>query len=535
MNPPESVPNDKPRHRFWIPAVILLLWVALQGVLKFGTEIDYNIRSWVGLATLLLAFVLILLWFLLLSRFRWRLRLVITCVILGLGFVGSRLLKVDGTADGTGRPRLVWKWAPTLSERAAVVQRTARTAPGTGRPDDVRTMAVAGALDVPQFFGASRDGKAPSAGLASDWFGRLPRELWRQPIGLGWSAFAVVGNRAYTQEQRGDGEWISCYDLLTGRSVWAHTNQVRFSQWQGGDGPRSTPTVMEGRVYALGATGILDCLDAGTGALVWSRQVLTDEHISNLTWGLSASPLVVDDRVIIPGGSSEGASLLAYRRTDGVLLWKQGRERATYASPVSAVLLGEKVVLCVNAGSLTVHEPASGRILLTYPWGDDKRPKASQPVVVDRDRVFLTAGYGLGCVMLRVRKSESGDGWSVEELWKNKAMKTQFNSVAVSGGAAYGLDDGFLACVDLEAGTRVWKDGRYGSGQSLLVGDRVLIQSEQGFVVFAEATRAGFRELGRVEALHSKTWNHPVLAGRYLLVRNDQEAACYELPVEAGR
>ena len=280
----------------------------------------------------------------------------------------------------------------------------------------------------------------------------------------------------------------------------------------------------------MGATGILDCLDAGTGQAVWSRNVLAENSLSNLTWGVSDSPLVFDDTVVVTGGGTKGPTVLAYSRVDGKPIWRSGTDKASYASPILTTLAGRRVVLSCNAASLTAHDPATGEVLLNYPWTDDKWPKASQPVVLEGDRIFLSGGYGSGCMVLAVKRSADGK-LAVAQLWKNLRMKTQFNSVAARNGFLYGLDDGMLACVEIATGERKWKDGRYGSGQTLLADDLVIIQSETGDVALAEAKPDAFTELGRIPALTSKTWNHPTLAGRYLLARNAQEAVCYELPL----
>jgi outer membrane protein assembly factor BamB len=384
-------------------------------------------------------------------------------------------------------------------------------------------------VDVPQYFGPNRTGVVKDARLGRDWKSAPPKELWRQPIGAGWPAFAVVGGRAYTQEQRGEAECVTCYDLLTGRLIWAYSNAVHFTQWQSGDGPHATPTVDQGRVFTMGATGVLDCLDAGTGRHIWSHNVLAENNLPNLIWGVSDSPLVFEDTVVVTGGLANGPTVLAYGRSDGKALWRAGMDKASYASPMLATLAGRRVVLSCNAASLTAHDPASGEVLLNFPWTSDKWPKASQPVVIEGDRVFLSAGYGSGCVLLSVKAGADGK-LVATPLWKNMRMKTQFNSVAVRDGFLYGLDDGMLACVDISTGERKWKEGRYGAGQSLLVDDLALIQSETGDVVLAEATPDSGRELGRIPALKGKTWNHPTLAGRYLLARNSEEAVCYELP-----
>jgi outer membrane protein assembly factor BamB len=276
---------------------------------------------------------------------------------------------------------------------------------------------------------------------------------------------------------------------------------------------------------------VQDCLNASTGRRIWSLNVLAENKLPNLTWGVSVSPLVFDESVVVTGGLANDSTVLAYGRLDGKPLWRAGTDKASYASPILATLAGRRVVLSCNAASLTVHDPATGEVLLNYPWTTDKWPKASQPVVVEGNRVFLSAGYGSGCMLLEVKSGADGK-LAATPLWKNLHLKTQFNSAAARNGFLYGLDDGMLACVEISTGERKWKEGRYGSGESLLVDDLMLIQSETGDVVLAEAMPDSGRELGRIPALKDKTWNYPTLAGRYLLVRNGEEAACYELPVQ---
>ena len=528
INPSSSVGTTRPSRRLWFPlgaggfALLALVVIQLQ------PELERNIKTWLVVVLALLFLGSVLLWFLFLSRLPWKIRGA-TVMILALGVFGlSRLVRVDGSLNGTGLPRLVWKWShEDLARFARQPDTAAKSAP-------TAAVNAADIPDVPQFLGPNRDGLVPGVSLARDWNATPPKQLWRQPIGKGWSAFAVVGGRAYTQEQRGDGELVTCYEALTGRLLWAHTNIARFNQWQGGEGPRATPTLVQGQVFAYGASGVLDCLDAASGRRVWSRGVLTENHLGNLTWGVSCSPLVFDDTVVVTGAQGSGPTVLAYRRQTGQPLWHAGKDKASYASPVLATLAGRRLVLSANAGALTVHDPATGQVLLQHAWGNDQRPKASQPVVLEGDRVFLSAGYNMGCVMLQVKAAPDGK-LTAQEVWKGRTMKNQFNTSAVRQGCLYGLDDGLLACVDAATGERKWKEGHYGSGQSLLVDDLVLIQSEPGEVVLAEAKSDAFHELARLPALSRKTWNYPTLAGRYLLVRNDQEAACYELPLQGAK
>ncbi len=516
----------------WFPVVTLALVAAGIGAVQWRPELERNLRAWATAALALLGTVTLLIWFLASSRFRARTRLVGLAIVILSGLALKGALRVDGTINGTGLPRLVWR-----GSHSDATPPTASLAETVQKP--VHAAALPGLEDSAQFLGPDRTGVLPIARFSTNWNTQVPRELWRRPIGLGWSSFAVVGGQAWTQEQVGDDERVICINVATGQTVWSHSERTRFSEWQGGDGPRATPTVQDGRVYAMGGTGILLCLDAATGRLVWRRSVLEENGLSNLIWGTSSSPLIVDDLTVITGGRGSGAVLYAYRSSDGSPAWKSGDGDASYASPILAKLTGRRVILSNNATSLTAHDPTTGRVLFNHAWGGSKWPKASQPVVLPGDRVFVSGGYGMGCQIIQVKTGEAGSDSATgtlkaETAWKGITMKTQFNSPGLRNGYLYGLDDGLLACVDATTGRRIWKDGRFGSGQTLIVGDTVVVQNENGTVHACAASPDGFHELGQIAALSSKTWNQPAVAGRYLLVRNDREAVCWELPA-AGR
>lgn len=518
---PEHPPSSQPArrgHRLGIPITVVLLVAGGIVVTRLQPELERNLKNWITAGILQLGLLLTLIWFLFLSRLRWRTRLITLGVLTLAALGGKQLVRVDGTSDGTGLPRLVWKWTP---------MRQLALPSGTSSSNSVTSMTDIS--DVPQFFGSHRTGVVTNARLQPEWNTTPPKERWRQPIGAGWSAFAVAGGRAFTQEQRGEMELVTCYDVVTGHLLWNHANKTRFYQWQGGEGPRATPTVHDGRVFAIGGTGLLNCLSADDGKSFWSKDVLAGKE--NLTWGVSASPLVFEETVVVVGAAHGGPTLLAFKTADGSPRWEAGTDRASYASPMLVTILGRPLVLSDNGTTLTGHDTKTGEIVFSHAWGSTKFPKAAQPVVIGEDLVFVSAGYGMGCMLLRFESAGDGKLKAIEQ-WKSLKLKTQFNSVAERNGFLYGLDDGRLACVEIASGQRRWKDGRFGSGQSLLVDDLIIVQGEEGDVVLASANPDEYRELGRIQnALSSKTWNHPVLAGRYLLVRNDREAVCYDLPV----
>lgn len=519
--------NEPKDIRIWIPITIGFLAALSIVALNLMPELERNTKSWVTAGITLLAAALVFFWFLFLSRLYWVIRVAGFLFVAGSAFVFSRVFKVDGTANGTGLPRLTWKWSvkpPASGSKVAASVETNSTA-------NPRVM-VFDAADSIQFLGPYRNGIFPSASLSTNWTSTPPRELWRQSVGAGWSSIVVAQGRAFTQEQRGDHECVTCYDIGSGQLLWQYSRTNRFYEWQGGEGPRATPTFQEDSLYAVGATGTLDCLNANTGKLKWSRAFLMEHQLPNLTWGVSASPLVYLDTVVISGGASNGPTLLAYHRQTGEPLWQSGKDKASYASPIIAELLQQPFLLSCNAASLTLHDPRKGTVLLDVPWTNDKWPKASQPVVIGTNQIFLSAGYGSGCQLIEIHRNEQGSLDS-SVVWKNLHLKTQFNTAVYRDGFLYGLDDGGLVCVDVATGERKWKEGHYGAGQSILSERLLLIQSESGSISIALAQPQEYVELGRISALNGKTWNYPTLSGRYLLVRNSTEMACYELPVQS--
>ncbi len=386
------------------------------------------------------------------------------------------------------------------------------------------TTAIA---DYPQFLGPDRNGIVSGVRLATDWNRRPPRLVWKQPVGAGWSGFAVARGIAVTQEQRGDQEMVVAYDLATGRPRWSHSDTARFESTVAGPGPRATPTISRGRVYTVGSTGVLNCLDLDTGRRLWKRDIGTENDASQPDWGRSGSPLAIDDLIVVSAGGANGRSLVAYHRETGDPVWHEGSDFVSYSSPLEATLAGIRQIVILNQASVTGHDPATGRILWQHPW-PGQQPTVSQPVVLSGDRVLLSAGYGVGSKLLQIAGGADG-GLSARLVWETPQLKAKFTNLVVRDGVVYGLDDGILVALDAESGQRRWKSGRYGHGQVILAGDLLIVQTEEGEVVLVEPRPESHHEVARLTVFTQKTWNPPALAGQFLLVRNDLEAACYEL------
>lgn len=505
--------DHRPRGARWWPAIVIVLLVvaALAWIWGFGPDVHRQARVQNTVIALGLGFLLLVAWWSFFSRVAWRRRVAVVGILILVAVLGAVTLRFRGVS-GDLVPQLEWRWSGS------------RVLEGSPVPE----ASIPAGFDYPQFLGPHRDGVIRGIRLARDWEADPPRLLWRQPVGTGWSGFAVAASRAVTQDQDGGRERVQARDLLTGRLLWSHEDLARFEEPISGAGPRATPAIAGGRVFTLGATGRLNALDLDSGELLWSRDLTVDLGARIPDYGFSGSPLVVGNRVIVVAGGPGGGSLAAYDTAGGEPVWSGGDDPAGYSSPALHRLNGRDQIVFLGGAHLVSHDPEDGRLLWSAEWPGQTQ-KVSQPVVLSGDRVFASSGYGTGGKLFRIEESADG-GLKAEIVWASRALKAKLSNVVHRDGFLYGLDDGILVCVDLEDGRRRWKGGRYGHGQLILVDDLLLIQTERGGIALVEARPDAHRELGRLPVLDGKSWNHPALAGPYLVMRNDREAACLELP-----
>jgi outer membrane protein assembly factor BamB len=444
-------------------------------------------------------------------------------------------VRFDGTT-GAFVPQFSFRWIPT-DEENAIAQRATITRAADSAADAAAKPIESQPGDWPGFRGPNRDGKRPGVRIATDWKTNPPKELWRHLVGPGWSSFAVIGTRAYTQEQRGTDEVVVCYDANTGAEMWVHKDATRFDEAMGGAGPRATPTFHDDRIYAQGANGELNCLNAASGKKLWSHNVATDSKAKVPQWGFSASPLVVQGIVMVFAGGKDGKGVLGYRADSGELAWAAGEVTNTYASLQPATIDGvEQAIICSREG-LVAFEPATGKVLWQYEWKPDEEMfnRVTQPAVVSASDMLIGSGFGMGS--RRVHVSREKDAWKADEVWQTTAIAPYFNDCVVHKDHVYGFHNNpFFVCVSLADGKQKWKERGYDSGQVLLLPDQdlLVIQAEKGEVALVEAKPDRRTELGRIPALKAKTWNHPVIANGKLFVRNGVEAACFQLTEESS-
>ncbi|OWK38377.1 hypothetical protein FRUB_07497 [Fimbriiglobus ruber] len=436
------------------------------------------------------------------------------------------LLQVDGT-DANIVPHLRWRWQPSAEERFLA---EAPAAPVPVPAADAKPVEI-GPGDWPGFRGAKRDAVTTYAKLDQDWAAHPPELVWKKRVGPGWGSFAVAGGKLFTQEQRGPEEAVVCYDAATGVEVWEFKAPGRFEETISGAGPRATPTVHDTKLYVQGATGKVHRLDAATGKLEWTADVLAAGG-SLPQWGFAASPLVTDGLVIVYAGGGNGKGTVAFRADTGAVAWTAGNAKHAYASIHPANLGGVPQVLVVSDYGLESFRAADGEKLWDHVWPNPSGSRATQPMILSDTDVMIGTGIGGDQGIRRLQVTKTPDAWAVKTVWNSRAAKPYFNDGVVVGEYFYGFDDSRFCCIELSRGRQVWKETAYGHGQVVALPDQglLLVQAESGAVALVEANPDDFREVASVPAITGKTWNHPAVANGFLYVRNGQEAACFRLP-----
>jgi outer membrane protein assembly factor BamB len=407
----------------------------------------------------------------------------------------------------------------------------APVAPETANVGSAVAAATTATPDWSDFRGPARDGHYTARPILTSWPNGTLSPVWKQPVGGGYASFvtAKVNNLdlAFTIEQRGSQEVVAAYNVATGREQWTSKWSAEFKEFMGGDGPRATPTYFDGLVYAQGAEGELRALDAVTGRTIWRTNMLTDAGATNVQWGMSASPLIVDNTVVVLPGGSRNHSVAAYDRRTGTPAWFTLNDRQAYSSPMLVTIDGVRQILVLSASRLMGLAPGDGTLLWEFPWVTMYDVNAGQPIVIGRNRVFLSSGYDKGAAVIEV--TMAGERGAVREIWKNNRMKNQFSSSVLFEGYIYGLDESILACLDAQTGDVKWKGGRYGYGQIALASEHIIVLTEDGDMALVRATPEKHVELARFPVLDGKTWNHPAFSDGRLLVRNLKEMAMFDL------
>ncbi|MCA9076370.1 MAG: PQQ-binding-like beta-propeller repeat protein [Planctomycetaceae bacterium] len=527
QNPAVTAADANVSPRRWRFPLLVTAVVGLLIIVAWTAEhdrLDNALRTVITILVGLLASIVLFLWWVLFSGFSIRLRVLVAVLLIAVvGSFVSSVRQVAFTGDMT--PQFTFRWEPLPADELEAHRA------GMVTHDAVPTVEVSkiGPSDIAEYRGPQRDGIVAGPALSRDWETSPPPLRWRQPVGLGYASFAVVGPTAITIEQRRENEAVVCYDTSTGAELWVHKYPALFEESLGGNGPRATPTIFADVVVALGGTGVLSCLDRATGDEKWSVTILEDNGVKNVEWGMAGSPLVVNDMVIVaPGaqkGGEESSAVVGYDIQTGNRMWSGGKTTASYASPVLATLDGVDQVVQFDAGGLSAYDVTTGQRWWHHPWKSEYDTNAAQPVLLPGDRVLITSNVGVTLLQLTHEESE----WTITPLWKNRNLKADYANAIARDGYLYGLDKGIMVCLDLESGERLWKGGRYGHGQMLLSNDLLVLLSEKGELVLVEATPQEHRELTRFQAIEGRTWNNPTLVDGIIYIRNHLEMASYDL------
>jgi outer membrane protein assembly factor BamB len=384
--------------------------------------------------------------------------------------------------------------------------------------------------DWPQWRGPRRDGVSDERGLLKDWPSGGPPLAWKASgAGEGYSSFATSGGRLYTLGARGGTEYVIAYDAATGKRLWEAPHGHRFSNDRG-DGPRATPTIEGDRLYAFGASGDLSAMDAVTGKVVWQVNVLKQFGGSNITWGLSESPLVLSDRILVNAGAP-GASIVALRKTDGSLIWKSQRDEAGYSSAIlQQVGAVRQAVYFTGQRALGINVD-NGQVLWSYERVSNNTANIATPIARG-NRVFLSSAYGTGAALLEMTAGNGGIG--AHELYFTREMRNHHASSVLVGDYLYGFSDAILTAMQFDTGKVAWRDRSVGKGSIVYADERLYLFSENGVVGLAEATATGYREHGRFEIRSGRlpTWSHPVVSGGQLFLRDQDTVYAYDVGVK---
>lgn len=463
----------------------------------------------------------------------WPSRRIYAWTAFAITFLAALFVRV-GTIDAAFKFSLIPRWIPTAEDEflATINANAPKFA-------DVKTYdlpMLPADDDWAEFRGPRRDGIVRGVSMSTDWESNPPRELWRKPVGPAWSSFCVVGPLFFTQEQRGDSEAVVAYEVASGEPVWTHQTEGRFEASMGGIGPRATPTYHEKFLYVTGASGRIQKLDAATGDVVWQYDMVKELEVPLPMWGFASSPLVVETgdlaEVIVFAGGGPDYGVVSLNAADGLVRWTSDVGTHGYSSAQLATIDGIRQILIVSNFGLQSFAPESGVQLWRHDWDIGQMARTTQPTVLAIDTgaaVYLGTGYGNGT--MRIDVARDGDTWTTDERWTAN-LKPYFNDMVHSGGVLYGFDGPIFMAIDAETGDKLWKKGRYGHGQVLMVGDDdvMIVLTESGELVLVRANADKLDEITRFPSIEGVTWNHPVIAGGKLFVRNAETMVAYELP-----
>ena len=381
-------------------------------------------------------------------------------------------------------------------------------------------------FDWPRFRGPEGNGISQESSLLKTWPADGPQQLWRMPLGIGYSGMSVQNNRLYTMDSDSSAESVLCLNASSGELLWRQNIGPQYKNSYG-DGPRATPTLEGDRLYALGAQGKLLAANSETGELIW--QVDLTERFTfkppQYWWGFSGSPFIDGDLLLVQAGGDGENTIAAFNKNTGALVWSRVAGFAAYTTPIAIDMHGKRQYIFVTAHDV-ISLSADGNINWRYDWGG-WFIKIAMPVFVPPDKIFVSAAYDIGAVLLQI--GAQGDSVSVREVWKSRVMSNHFHSSVLLGDYLYGFDNGTLKCIEVETGTEKWGKRRLGKGSLIYADGMLIVLGERGQLVLVEANPQQYVELARHQALSGRSWTPPTLADGKLYLRNQTELLCLKM------
>ena len=381
--------------------------------------------------------------------------------------------------------------------------------------------SLAVGADWPQFRGPNRDGVSPEAAVLKSWPASGPKVLWTAPVGEGYSQVVSVKGRLYTLAQQGEDQVALAFDGATGKRLWRTRIDGEYNDGQG-DGPRSTPTVDGEMVYALSANGKLAALRAGNGEVVWQHDLRAEYGANPPQWGISTSPLVEGNLLIVNVGGSGNKSIVAFDKTNGKVVWTSQGDGAGYSAPIAITVRGVRQVIVFTADAILSISPKDGRLFWRSGWETSYDVNAATPIFLPPDKLFVSSGYDTGSAVLQINRT------NVTEVWRSRGMKNQFSSSVLHNGILYGFDNATFKAIDAATGNERWKQRGFGHGSLILAGGHLIVLSDKGKLALVQATPDEYKELGNAQVLEGKCWTSPSLADGRLYVRNEEQLIAFD-------
>ncbi len=387
------------------------------------------------------------------------------------------------------------------------------------------------ANDWPQWRGPNRDGISAETGLLKTWPAEGPKVLWRVALGNGFSAVSIANNRAYTMFSDGTDEFALCVDANSGKEIWRFKSDPNYVERAGGDGPRCTPVVDGNMVYVISAFGKLYALQAGDGKKIWDHDLQKEFEAKMPIWGITTTPMVEGEMVLVDVGGKSAHSLMAFDKKSGKVVWNSQTDQPGYSAPIAVTIGGVRQLIFFTGANLVSVAPKDGKLYWSQPWQTQFFVNAATPIFIPENKIFISSGYEQGAGLFQIQ-ADNGRATS-QSVWLNKNMRNHMATCVYQDGYLYGFDEANFKCLDAATGEDKWKMRGLGKGTVMLADGHLIVLSERGKLVLAEASPNGYVEKAGAQILKGKCWTAPSLSNGKLYLRNEREMVCVQLKEDA--